>query len=178
VIKPNTVLVFSGKATSGKDTSFNILKKMYPRTEFQRFAFADTIKDIARLYFGWDGNKDEAGRRLLQHIGETGREYNKNIWVERTIEKISLLLGYNNKAIPVITDCRFVNEIDMIRSTYGNSKIIRLIGRESDLGKNGADISEHSLDDYNNFDFVIDNSGTLTDLQTKLKDLIRSIYNN
>ena len=52
------------------------------------FAFADDVKRIAYNYYDWDGKKNELGRKLLQDIGTTGRNYNRDIWANKVIDRI------------------------------------------------------------------------------------------
>jgi hypothetical protein len=71
---PNVLIVFSGKAQSGKSTSASLLKQIIDTkranenpdinsnrlgdSQAQIFSFAAALKHIAKEYFGWDGNKD------------------------------------------------------------------------------------------------------------------------
>ncbi|MGH2331175.1 hypothetical protein [Thermoanaerobacter mathranii] len=66
------IVLISGYAGSGKDTFADFLIKHLPGA--QKYAFAESIKKIARKYFKWDGIKDEKGRNLLIGIGAAGRE--------------------------------------------------------------------------------------------------------
>ena len=50
----------------------------------QIVSFADPLKDLCRREFGWDGEKDNKGRRLLQVVGtDAGRAYDENNWVNK-----------------------------------------------------------------------------------------------
>lgn len=58
----NIVYLFSGRAGSGKDTSYNFFRKMYqdkfPNTVIKKYAFGDALKKIfiqlSKLYLGID----------------------------------------------------------------------------------------------------------------------------
>lgn len=96
--------------TVGKDTAAQFVLEQLPNTV--QVNFADEVKKIAREQFGWDGIKDERGRRLLQYIGtECGRLYNENIWVEKLAKAIS-----NRPENIVISDARFLNEVAFVNS--------------------------------------------------------------
>lgn len=69
----------SGRARSGKDT---FAKVLIDNSGYKRLAFADELKRVASEYFYWDGEKDDLGRTLLQHIGtEVGRSFCEDIWL-------------------------------------------------------------------------------------------------
>lgn len=113
---------------------------------------------------------DISYRELLQRLGEAVRRgVDENFWVH------SLLVEYNNSDIWIISDVRYKNEADEIKRRGG---ILIRINRD-DLNKNDH-ISETDLDDYENFDCVIDNNGTLEDLFNKIEREInlRFIYND
>ena len=80
------IITLSGKAGCGKNYCANIINKLVDEKN-NEFAYADSIKDIAKS-IGWNGIKDEKGRKLLQDIGRVGREYNKDTWINFTIDKI------------------------------------------------------------------------------------------
>ena len=85
------VIGFSGVMGSGKTLAADSLAALLQHTGHtcQTFAFADELKRIARTEFGWDGEKDAKGRKLLQVLGtEAGRVYNSDIWVEKTANAI------------------------------------------------------------------------------------------
>lgn len=97
------LVLVSGKAGSGKDAFVAGLRDA--GMEFKSMAFADALKDMA-LSYGWDGRKDERGRRLLQDLGMAWRRYDPKYWIRRVQSKVPLYPGS-----VVVSDCRFLNEI-------------------------------------------------------------------
>ena len=69
--------------------------------------------------------------------------------------------------IAVITDCRFPNEIQIIKDYFRDVTTIRIIRDVSEM----SDISEHALDDFI-ADFTISNSGTVADLKRSLEEVL------
>lgn len=121
------IIGLCGYAQVGKTTTAMALSTLAEISNrgSQIISFADPVKRIARM-FGWNGEKDEKGRRLLQQIGtEVGRSYNPDIWVKmwecEAAELISL------KVSVIADDVRFQNEIDCIQSLGG--KVFRLVSR-------------------------------------------------
>jgi hypothetical protein len=117
--------------------------------------------------WGWDGYKETifAGeiRGLLQRLGtECGREViGQSVWVDATFN------GLNPDGKYAVSDCRFVNEAEAIRSRGG--KIIRI--NRPGVGPANSHASETSLDDYD-FDAVIVNDDSHEVLRQRLVSVI------
>lgn len=109
-MKKPRIVAFMGIAGSGKTTAANWFSKHY--WLYKRFSFAAAVKGIA-LTMGWNGEKDEKGRQLLQDIGMAGRRYNKDIWVSKLAKHLE------DAKYLVIDDVRFQNEADAIRANGG-----------------------------------------------------------
>lgn len=132
------VLGFIG---SGKGTVGDILIKR----GFMQTSFASSLKDVASHMFGWprhllegdteesrefrekpdafwsqEFNKDFTPRLALQLMGtEVGRNvFHENFWVIKAKQFIHKKMSEGQENF-VITDVRFPNEIDMIRSEGG-----------------------------------------------------------
>ena len=166
------IILLSGHARAGKDTIADILEKEYGA---QVFAFADSIKDIARK-MGWDGKKDERGRKLLQTLGtEVGRAYDKDVWVNMCIAEMKQMqVLHNFTGFPklfVVSDCRFPNEITRVKQEFKEVYTIRISrGTEEHMSHS----SETSLDGFT-FDSHIDNNGTLEELEKSVEKVMNSI---
>lgn len=193
--RKTVIILVSGNAGSGKSTSAEILEKLLKNFEditVFRYAFASPLKFIAKAYMGWDGNKDEKGRKLLQDLGKIGREYDIDIWVKH-------LLGQLNKNSPmlpfnfvIVDDWRFSNELETLRrNSLFDVITIRLFGRADELpGNTASDVSEHSLPSVNTetlelsswrtetevyYDFQINNSTDLPELSNKLELVLAQV---
>lgn len=148
-----------GKAGAGKTTIAHAVTNSV-------IAFAKPIKYIAERCFGWDGKKDERGRRLLQVLGtEAGREYNPNIWIDYTITAYKL----SSSNLVVIDDVRFQNEADAIIKESGI--VLEVIGRGTDLGSNASHVSEQGI----SMPFLqIDNSGTVEESVRQFWEIVNA----
>ena len=115
------IIAFGGAMTAGKTYAASyVAQHVYNPTIA---AFADEVKSIAMCSFGWDGQKDERGRRLLQVIGtEAGREYNPDIWVNKLERTVKPLMSDHTI---IIHDCRFPNEVDWVRDNLGIAILIK-----------------------------------------------------
>ena len=100
-----------------------------------------------------------SAREFLQYFGtEIMRKINPNIWIDNCLERIK----EDDSPIAVISDCRFVNEIEAVKKAGG--KVIKLTREpveESDKSSLDKEIANHvselEVDNYDNFDFVINN---------------------
>jgi len=89
-------------------------------------------------------------REVMQYIGtDFFRKIYPEVWVDSTIRKIEK----ENPELAVIVDCRFPNEAEGIKKAGG--KVIRLT--RNIFGEQDQHKSEIALDDYDDFDLVIDN---------------------
>src|SRR3972149_3172821 len=104
----------SGKKRIGKDTAAHYLEVKYG---FRRVGFADVLKQHARKY-GWNGKKDECGRKFLQDFGTVVRSYNPRFWIDAAFKFIKRAEkeGYTDFVIP---DVRFLNEVEEIKECAG-----------------------------------------------------------
>jgi hypothetical protein len=105
------IFLISGYAQHGKDSTANFLKQKLHGNSLI-IHNADYLKYIAKQYFGWDGNKDEKGRTLLQQLGteKTKIELKKSFfWIEKVCDIIELTQNlYDYFLVP---DTRFLSEI-------------------------------------------------------------------
>lgn len=159
------IVAFCGKAQAGKDTAANYLVKRYG---FDRFAFADELKDICTNIFGWDGKKDDPGRALLQNIGYAAVQYNEYFWPNRlSLNKLFLL-----SPRVVVSDCRFPHEVSWIREQGGH--VIHIRGRGGLQGEAAKHASEVALDTFDDWDYVIDNSGAYKNLYDQIDQFLET----
>lgn len=164
------IIGLSGYAQSGKDTIASILVEKHG---WKRVAFADKIKEFAEgldITFydgarlqdlvkadGWDKAKRFPDvRGLLQDIGVSARNtFGEYFWVDQALAQV-----LNDETNYVITDVRFPNEVEAIKSMGGK------VGLISRLGVNAVNehVSEHALAN-SRFDFRIENDGDLKELE-------------
>ena len=121
--------------------------------------------DIKNSLIGEDWG-DITYRKLLQLLGtEVGRCIHENFWINALFSRYTkTALNWDVdgnttvEAYPnwIITDCRFENEIDAINIRDGIT--IRLQRNSQNVVSDHT--SETALDNYSNFDYVIDNSNT------------------
>lgn len=178
--KHTKVICISGKAGHGKDTFGQYLyEDLISLNKSARiFHFADLVKFICKQYFDWNGEKDEAGRHLLQYIGtDVIRNQNENYWVDFIVNLLTMLDGTWEYII--IPDCRFPNEADRFKNSIFKTYVVR-VNRPDYVStlteKQQRHKSETAMDNYD-FDKIIFNN-SLTDLAFDAALMCNYLVNN
>ena len=161
----------SGHKQVGKDTACAIIQREFPMIHK---SFGKQLKVVAASLLGCDYKdfesedfknkksiirKESGGyytnREILQLLGtDVGRTISPDMWIDLAFK------GYTDKDSWIFTDVRFPNEAKAIKDRGG--KLIRI---ERNTGLVDTHISETALDDYKDWDLVIDNNGTKNDLK-------------
>lgn len=199
------IITICGLKGSGKDTISNYFVKKYG---FIKLHFGGVLKDVCSIIFNWpryllEGDTVESRefretedkwwskklgfkitpRIALQKIGTDvlRNHFNNDIW-SLIIEKKINDLSSKGKNI-IIADCRFQNEIKMLRS-YG-AKIIavyRNLPEWFEPYKKGKILIPESIhkSEYDwiksDFDYEINNQGSLEDLHDKIELMNKNIH--
>lgn len=149
------VICISGKARHGKDTAGQMIKDIlveegYDESRILITHFADLLKYIVKEFWQWNGEKDEAGRTLLQYVGtHIIREKQPDYWVDFLIGILNFFPHRWDYVI--IPDCRFPNEAQRFVDEGFTTYLLRIVrdGFESDLSNAAkADESETAMDDF------------------------------
>lgn len=215
------IIGLSGLIGSGKSTVADYLESRYG---FEKIAFADTLKDVCAALFGWDRALLEGGtpesrawrdqpdaywtqalqrtvtpRWALQNIGTDimREQFDDYVWIYSLYQK--LLRADGNI---VVTDCRFFNELDVIKLAGGTLWSVhrgprpswwatavahnalyatdRSTGAESRLAQRrdhlaclGVHPSEYSWAGYD-FAAQLDNNGTVDELYSLVDQLLKT----
>ena len=176
------VILVSGKAQNGKDTVAQIMATSLKNDGKHVLVthYADLLKFICKNYFGWNGEKDEAGRRMLQYVGtDVIRKQNPSLWVDF----VALMLKYfqENWDYVIIPDCRFPNEVSTMVDHGFDTVHIRALRdglKTPPTEEQQKHPSETALDDVVP-DYYIHNDGTLDDLTRSINNLIKeNLYGN
>jgi hypothetical protein len=119
---PIKVYILTGAAGVGKDTyATNLLEMLGGTYTTTTLAYADMIKEVANSV-GWNGYKDERGRRLLQHLGDVINEYDEDAIIKNLIKRIEKAITNASFKITnfIITDARYDKEVEAIKYYFEN----------------------------------------------------------
>lgn len=178
-----------GQKRSGKDTVANILTKDYG---FSKYAFADPIKEICKIIFGWedvdeDYDKEKmepiwglSRRKALQLIGTDMFQFDlpkhsptfdhyvgRNLWAMRFEQWYENIC--QNPDV-VVSDVRFQHEYDVLKRM--NAKFIK-------VDRGTANIDNHpseSAIDTLPYDYLLENTKGLGDLAIGVHQIMNPLY--
>ena len=158
------LVAICGPLGCGKSTLGRLIAAQFKNPKIIPFAYP--LK-MAAVDLGWDGKKDDKGRRLLQLLGtEIGREcIDENIWINKW-EDARISCKADDADIVIADDCRFLNEVEHVQNCRG--VLIRIEGRDSYENEeqmyHASETALLSLEDRD-FNFVFDNAGPIDDMQ-------------
>lgn len=119
------VILISGKAENGKSETAKITRSLLPDNSTIKMAYGDYVKDTAKLLWGWNGEKDEEGRSLLQWWGTNFvREKQPDFWVETVVRLAEIVKDVFDYLL--IDDIRFPNEIDIWKQRGFETVTVRI----------------------------------------------------
>lgn len=176
-----TILIgLTGRAHSGKDTATCMIEAICLTAGInqQTFAFATPMRAALRAlgvpqrYIEQPELKNElipelgaSYRQLMQELGDMGRKVLPDFWVRYVARSISNLP--DGVGLIVITDVRYPNEAEWIRANGG---VIVQLNRKA-----APEVRSHSSEQHFaelQAEYVIDNNGTLAELEARLAALL------
>ena len=151
-----------GKARAGKDTFAKLIKQEEEKDNNKVCILKLTapLKTWAEDYFNYDKEKDEKPRELLQTLGYDILQLKlkkKDFLLDYLITTIEVLDNYYD--VGLITDGRLVHEIEVLKEKYPNIKTILLTNKQDNklTNKEKNHQTEIDLDDYKDFDYIVEN---------------------
>lgn len=179
-MKETKIYLLAGQARSGKDTVMKTITKYYEEKNKMvvNLGFTDYIKNYAMKITNWDGSDETKPRDLLQILGTdiVRNQINKDFFINRLCEDITVYKYFFD--VIIISGARFPNELEVPKKLFKNVKTIK-VERPNFTNelteKQKAHITEHALDDYNNYDYIITNDGNLTNLENKTLNILKEV---
>jgi len=175
------IVLISGKRLSGKDTLALLVQNVLGEDKCQIISLADALKteycrsrdiDIKRIYE--DPIYKEQHRQDLIDWGAFRRAENIDYWCEKLVENIS-------RPIVLIPDLRFKNELNFFRNN-SSCVAVRLVVNEQTRKVRGwnnspadVDATETEMDSWDNWDYVIENNGSVDHLSEVASSLLRRL---
>ena len=167
-----TIITFSGKQYSGKDTAAKILMDALPN--FRRCAMGDIIKiEYGKLnnltYEEIEANKAQYRQGLID-LGNWGRKQSPDYWIQKIIDQEGDI---------VVTDVRIKHEYEVFKNA--GAIMIRVEANRDIREQRGGklvgenDVTEVDLDNIQDWDFVIDNNKDYETLKLKVLEIVEKI---
>lgn len=169
------IILLCGKARCGKDTVMSYLKDKYESNNKKviNLQFSSYIKEYAKRISDWDGSDETKPRELLQVLGTDiiRNKIDNLFFINRIIDDIKVYKYFFD--IIIISDVRFPIEIEEIKKNFNNVVSIHINRDDSNnlTDKEKLHITEVALDNYNNYDYVINNNSSVQELYSKIDEL-------
>lgn len=174
------IFIASGKANSGKDTTCELINNYIKLKGLKsvNLQFSSYIKMYAKVITGWNGSEDTKPRSLLQELGTDviRKNINEDFFINRIIEDIKVYSYYFD--VITISDARFPKELDSIKNNFKDVYKINIKRPNFENNLNDvqrAHVTETALDNYNDYDYVVVNDGTINDLNDKIKQIVDKV---
>ena len=171
-MKKKKIIVISGKQYSGKETLAKILLEFLP--QFKRIGIGDAIK----IQYGKENNltfeEIEKEKHLyrddLIKLGNKGRAIDKNYWLKN-------LVNLDNIIVP---DLRVEDEVDFFKKQ--GAFLIRVESSYESRSSRGVivnndDHTEIALDNYKDWNLIIENNSDFETFKTKTKEVLNELKN-
>ena len=151
-------LAFGCNARCGKDTAALYLANKCDGYDI--FSFSQPLYEIMSYTQKLCGLTEEKDRDFLRAVGMWGRNKDENIWVNVLVDKVKR----SDKENIFVTDVRFPNEYKALKEL--GFTLVKIERKPEDENLRNH-ISETSMEGYD-WDYVIDNNGTLWEFYEKL----------
>ena len=160
------IYITSGVGRSGKDTFCEFVGKYIPT---HKYSIVDLPKEAAKI-LGWDGGKTEKDRKFLSDIMDLSTEYNDSPFRD----VLCVVYDFINNLIEaevLFIDMRDPKDIARAVEVFGAETILIDNPNVKKIESNHADAN---VNDYN-YDYIIENDGTLEQLDAMATFFVREI---
>lgn len=170
------IYILSGKAGNGKNKIASYIASIYQHQAMKtiNLSYASYLKEYAKNILDWNGDEETKPREFLQQIGVELIKTNidDKMLIRRIIEDIKVYSYFYD--VITISDARFPEEIENIKEIFNNVIVVHVYGLENTLtDAQKVHKSETSLDDYNKYDYELNNNGTLDELKNKVEVIVK-----
>lgn len=167
------VIIINGVGRSGKDEFVKMCHKYCPYTV--NVSSVENVKLIAQR-MGWDNDKSEKGRKFLSDLKYLWDDYNG----EATGRTFRRVMGYTQFMDDggldylIFVHIREPEKIEEFKQMLSDEDVNAgtMLVKNSNVPEIKSNISDGSVENYS-YDFVIDNSGTLEQLEELAKEFVR-----
>lgn len=178
--KRNTkIYILSGKAKSGKDLVSKIITNYYRDKKCICLSYSYYLKDYVKRITGWDGSEENKPREMLQKVGIEliKNKINNKLFINRLLEDVDVFSYFYD--IIVVTDARLIEEVEIPKEKLDNVITIRINRDNIDnnlTNEQKSHLTEIALDNYSNFDYIIDNNKDYSYLENKVNKILEGNY--
>lgn len=156
------VIIINGTGGSGKDTFVRFCSEFAKVTNISS---VDRVKEAAKILVGWNGEKNEKARKLLVDLKQLSIKYND--YPTKYIQEQYKIFEKSDSQYLFI-HIREIEEIEKIKKLLNAKTLLVLNSRVALITSNSSDANVYKYE----YDYKIENSGSLEDLKQKAKEFI------
>lgn len=170
------LIIMNGCGGSGKDTFVKFCKENSNLKIF-KFSIIDFVKEQAAL-LGWEGGKTNSDRKFLSDLNDALMAWNDSPFQMAIMEvKEDFSKSWGESYDIVFLDIRDPDTIDRMKKAAAEEEIeTTTVLVERNLGCFYGNHADDNVHNYS-YDYVIENTGTLKDLELAAKTFMESITN-
>lgn len=170
------IYVISGKSGSGKSKSAEIIKDIYYKKNKKSIvlSYASSLKEYAKNILSWN-EEEEKPREFLQQVGVEliKNKIDDKFLIKRVLQDIKVYSYFYD--VIIISDARFVEEIECLKE-FDKVVSIHINSNNNNLTeKQKYHSTETGLDNYNDYDYIIDNTSTIYNLKEELERIVGEV---
>ena len=167
------IFILSGKAKSGKNLIADIIEKYYSDKKCIQLSYAYYLKQYVKKITNWDGSEENKPRDLLQSLGiDLLKKIDQNLLIRRVIEDIKVYSYFYD--VIIVTDARLIEEIEEPKKIFNCITIRINKNSNNSTEEQRKHITETNLDDYQNFDYVVENKD-IEDLKKQIINILKEV---
>lgn len=171
------IFLLCGTSRVGKDTVASMITEYYEKKDFKAITLSNAyyIKDYAKRILDWDGSDENKPRTFLQQFGTdlVRKNMGEHFFLDRLLEDIEVFSYFYD--VIIVSDIRAPYEIEIPKQTLKNVSSIHVVrpNHTNELNQEEKKhVTEMALQNYHNYDFELQNDGSLEDLEKKVNQLL------
>ena len=167
------IFILCGKAKSGKNLIADFIEEYYSDKKCIQLSYAYYLKQYIKKITTWDGNEQNKPRDLLQSLGiDLVKKIDDKLLIRRVMEDVQVYSYFFD--VIIITDARLIEEIETPKSLF-NCITIRINKDDNNLTlEQKKHITETNLDNYRNFDYVINNND-ISETKNQIINILKEV---
>lgn len=167
------IFILSGKAKSGKNMVADFIEEYYSDKKCIQLSYAYYLKQYIKKITNWDGKEENKPRDLLQSLGiDLIKKINQKLLIRRVMEDIKVYSYFYD--VIIVTDARLKEEVEEPKNIF-NCITIRINKNDNNLtDKQRKHITETDLDNYQKFDYIIENKD-INETKKQMIDILKEV---
>ena len=154
------IIITNGSGTSGKDSFAECINEIIPSFVY-KYSSIDLVKRASEI-LGWNGGKTEKDRKFLSDMKVLATQYNDSPFNDIK----AIVKDFNENKIDTEILMIDIREPEEIARAVKEFNAISVLIKRNNIKKITSNMADANVENYN-YDYIINNDGTLEDLKTK-----------